>query len=168
MCVQVPPAKIEISAALKPRSKPKRTLSAKGPLKQGIKANKTGETSGVDQNQLAQGHGQSVTTDEGTLPLKLRSKKKGLAEKGPVNRFKEVSTDGLNGGIERDAAHCPHATADLGAFNTKVRKAEALNVVTFPNIAMICFFHSQTIREFFSFDVYVLVGYTVSDLVTEL
>ncbi|OAE20354.1 hypothetical protein AXG93_209s1220 [Marchantia polymorpha subsp. ruderalis] len=133
---EVPPAKIEISAALKPRSKPKRTLSAKGPLKQGIKANKTGETSGVDQNQLAQGHGQSVTTDEGTLPLKLRSKKKGLAEKGPVNRFKEVSTDGLNGGIERDAAHCPHATADLGAFNTKARLIHCLS----PKVRRWCMF----------------------------
>ncbi|KAG6551460.1 hypothetical protein Mapa_006883 [Marchantia paleacea] len=133
---EVPPVKVEVAVALKPRSKPKRSLTAKGPLKQGLKANKTGETSGVDQDQPAQGHGQSVTTDEGTLPLKLRSKKKGLAEKGPVNRFKEVSTDGLNGGIEREAAHCPHATAGLGAFNTKARLIHCLS----PKVRRWCMF----------------------------
>ncbi|KAL2609387.1 hypothetical protein R1flu_027960 [Riccia fluitans] len=125
--LQVPFSKVEIPANLKQRSKPKRPIMLKGPVKQGLKSSRIGETAGVDQDIPVPGHGQSVTTDEGGLPLKLRSKKKGLAEKGPLHRTKELAAGASSGGVEKEPAHCPHATPDLGVMSTKARLTHCLS-----------------------------------------
>ncbi|KAL3699320.1 hypothetical protein R1sor_017342 [Riccia sorocarpa] len=128
--LQVPSGKMDIpTATLKQRSKPKRgPIMLKGPVKQGSKSSKIGEreAGGVDQDVPVQGHGQAVTTDEGGLPLKLRSKKKGLAEKAPVHRLKEIAAGGSNGLIEKEPAHCPHAP-ELGVLSTKARLIHCLS-----------------------------------------
>lgn len=103
-----------------------RSLSSK----QGLKLLKQLSESGVDspihgkQAPVEGGEDHSMDIDESSLPLKLRSKKKGQPEKAVAQKIctptKAVS--GINSPhIRREPAFCPHTTPELGSTSAKVK-----------------------------------------------
>lgn len=128
----------EAFALLKARTKIKRPAEMKLlPSKQGLKLLKqpseTGVVDGADspshgkQAPMEGGEDHSMDIDESSLPLKLRSKKKGQPEKLPVERTgtPTKSVSGMNSphqeSVRREPAFCQHTTPELGATSAKVK-----------------------------------------------
>jgi len=91
------------------------------------------------------GGGESaMETDESSLPLKLRSKKKGLPEK--LSTEKVISTPVPLSGVasthkeppKREPPVCPHTTHDLSSASAKVSTGSTLGKVKL-NVATLCF-----------------------------
>ncbi|CAM6123269.1 unnamed protein product [Calypogeia fissa] len=124
---EVPLPKVETPRVQKPRRKPKSLTTAKTVSKQGLKVNNAGDGSGLNLELSVPGTDQHGPEAGGTLPLKIRTKKKGVPEKGPVNGFGCVSNSGVPEEIVKEAASCPHASAEHGPFNTKARLIHCLS-----------------------------------------
>lgn len=126
----------EAFALLKPRTKIKRPAEIKLlSSKQGLKLLKQQSETGVVDGADSPSHGKqapiggedhSMDIDESSLPLKLRSKKKGQPEKLTVERTgtPTKSVSGMNSphqeSVRREPAFCPHTTPELGATSAKV------------------------------------------------
>lgn len=123
---------------LKPRTKVKRPAETKIlSSKQGLKLLKQQSEIGVvdganspsygKHSPMEGGEDHSMDIDESSLPLKLRSKKKGVPEKLPTERTgtPTKSVGGVNSphqeSVRREPAFCPHTTPELGTTSAKVR-----------------------------------------------
>lgn len=127
----------EAFALLKPRTKLKRPAETKLiSSKQGLKLLKQQSETGVadgaaspsgKQAPMESREDHSMDIDESSLPLKLRSKKKGVPEKLPAERTgtPTKSVSGVNSphqeSLRREPTFCPHTTPELGTSSAKVK-----------------------------------------------
>lgn len=127
----------EASASPNPWTKLKKLAGTKLlSSKQGHKLLKRWSESGVADGADSPGHGKqismegredlSIDIDESSLPLKLRSKKKGVPEKLPTEKTSAPvkSNSGFNSphqeSVRKEQAFCPHTTPELGTDSAKV------------------------------------------------
>lgn len=131
--VKTPGPEEDAANVLKPRSKLKRPQGTKIlSSKQGQRLMKQHletavEGGGPASHSIADAGGdQAMEIDESSLPLKLRSKKKGVPEKFHAERvvFPTASSSGGPAShkepVKREPACCTHATPELGPASAKV------------------------------------------------
>ncbi|XP_024388270.1 protein ALWAYS EARLY 3 isoform X1 [Physcomitrium patens] len=128
----------EASASPNPWTKLKKLAGTKLlSSKQGHKLLKRWSESGVADGADSPGHGKqismegredlSIDIDESSLPLKLRSKKKGVPEKLPTEKTSAPvkSNSGFNSphqeSVRKEQAFCPHTTPELGTDSAKAK-----------------------------------------------